>query len=166
MSLDKCEIICYTGIKGEKRMCRIGKPAYALFVYPEKGRSVMEIVITVSEKIARVRGNPVIVCGNSGYTLRVRTDSEWDALPDIRVLLTWMCGGRAVCVTVPLNDGRCELPAVHGACEVYISLYAGNVHTSVPAVIPCEPCVTDLPGSVMQPPADFYHILTEAMNRA
>ena len=38
----------------------------------------MNMIVRVERKIAKAIGSPVIICGNSGYTIIFELDAEWD----------------------------------------------------------------------------------------
>lgn len=132
-----------------------------------------EIDITVTDKIAQAQGSPVIVCGNSDYVLRFTLDSEWDDIENITAQIAYLRDGDPVCKNVLIEDGQCALPVIYGACGVVVGIVGvvseepdADIHTSSPAFIPCELCISDMPGSVTQPPADIYNQLMEVLSNA
>ena len=120
-----------------------------------------ELRIQITEKAASAVGNPHIVCGNSDYTVSFTFDSEWDACTAKTARFSYLRGGQRVCADVLFEGDSVSVPVLRNTDEVEIGVYAGNLHTSTPARIPCARCITD--GSpVHTPPApDVYNQLME-----
>lgn len=127
-----------------------------------------EITIRIQDKIARAEGEPVIVCGNSDYTVRFTADAEWGAYPVRTARFAFVRGGTALYQDVLLDGDTCSVPVLRDVYEVSVGLFAGNIRTTTPARIPCARCITD--GSLPHPaPApDIYEqllTLLEAMQQ-
>ena len=125
-----------------------------------------EISITVQNKKAQVQGNPVIVCGNSDYTLSFDLDEEWDEITGLKAQIAYIKGGQMIRQDVALSSDSCHLPAIRGAREVQIGVYGGSIRTAAPAVIPCLPCATDIPGTLHAPRHDVYNEMMEVIANA
>lgn len=126
-----------------------------------------EISITVQNKKAQVQGNPVIVCGNSDYVLSFDLDSDWDEVTGIKAQIAYLQNGHTVRQTVPvLPGGMSPFPAISGAREVQIGVYGGSIRTAAPAVIPCMPCETDIPGARKTAENDVYNAIMEVLANA
>jgi len=125
-----------------------------------------ECIVAVRDKIAQVQGNPVIVCGNSDYTVSFDLDSEWDGISDITAQVAYMQNGRMIRENVPVNGGVCSLPVISGAAEILVGVYGGSIRTAAPAVIPCLPCVTDIHGTLKMRRQDAYDEMMEVIANA
>lgn len=95
------------------------------------------IQISVTEKRVDVAGSPIIVCGNSDYTVEWTLDSEWDSLTSRTAHFEWYKEGKLEAKDVSFTGDTVSVPALYGTTEVAIMLYAGDIHTSEPALIPC-----------------------------
>lgn len=115
-----------------------------------------EIFIRVDAKTAEVLGNPVIVCGNSDYTLRFAFDSEWDAYTAKTARFVYMRNGHPVYQDVIFSGDACTAPALYDTDCAAVGVYAGDIHTTTPARIPCARCITDSASVHPDPPPDVY----------
>lgn len=100
----------------------------------------MDIKINVKNKIADGDGS-VIVCGNSDYRVVFDFDSEWDALKSKTMRVGMLNGSHA---DVPFEGEQCALPAIKARPWITIGVYAGDIHTTTPALFHCLECATDL----------------------
>lgn len=101
--------------------------------------------INVANKVANYskRGGGV-VCGNSDYVVEFVFDSEWDAYETKTARFIW----NDKFLDVEFNGTTCPMPAVHRADVVKVGVYAGDLCTTTPAVIPCQRsvlCGADIP---------------------
>ena len=120
-----------------------------------------DISISVTEKVAQVSGSPVIVCGNSDYTVIFTLDSEWDAYEQKTAEFRYWRGGERKKAEVLFTGSSVSVPVLRDIDEVEIGLCAGNLHTSTPARILCARSITD-GDAVHDPPApDVYAQLME-----
>ena len=113
-----------------------------------------ELRIQITEKAASAVGNPHIVCGNSDYTVSFTFDSEWDACTAKTARFSYLRSGQRVCADVLFEGDSVSVPVLSNTDEVEIGVYAGDLHTSTPARIPCARCITD--GSPVTVPMDKY----------
>lgn len=115
-----------------------------------------EIIITVREKTASLSDPVTIVCGNSDYTVRFVFDSEWDAYIAKTAEFRYWRDGELKKEEVLFEGDTVSVPILRGIDMVEIGVYAGDLHTSTPARIPCARCITD-GAPVHDPPApDVY----------
>lgn len=121
----------------------------------------MQILIEVTEKVAAVSGAPVIVCGNSDYTVRFLFDSEWGAYIAKTAEFRYWRDGERKRAEVFFEGDTVSVPILRDIDEVEIGVYAGDLHTTTPARVPCARCITD-GAPVHDPPApDVYDQLME-----
>lgn len=120
-----------------------------------------DITITVSDKIAAATGSPVIVCGNSDYTINFDFDSEWDAYTAKTARFVFCVNGSLLCQDVLFEGDTCAAPPFYNTDSVAVGVYAGDIHTTTPARIPCAHCITDSTPVHPDPAPDVYtQILT------
>lgn len=99
----------------------------------------MVINIKITDKRPSVEGAPVIVCGNSDYTIKFTFDAEWDAYSTKTVRFIWVANGKVRFKDVEMKGTtECNVPKLHSTNSVRIGVYAGDLHTTTRAVIPCE----------------------------
>ena len=95
------------------------------------------ITIKVRNKRAEVVGSPIIVCGNSDYSISWDLDSEWTSLSNRVVRLEFFRNNRLRYEEITFEETTCGLPVINGVHEVSIILFAGEIHTDEPVRIPC-----------------------------
>ena len=120
-----------------------------------------EITITVTEKIAAAQGSPMIVCGNSDYAVKFIFDSEWDRYAQKTAHIRYFRNGRYQYDEVLFEGDTVEIPALYGTFEAEIGVFAGDIHTTTPARIPCARCITDGAPVHADPQPDVYNQLLE-----
>ena len=120
-----------------------------------------EITVTVADKIARTQAAPVIVCGNSDYTVRFVFDDEWAPYTAKTARFSFVLDGTRRYYDVLFSGDSVAVPVLSGIYEVEIGVYAGDIHTTTPARVPCARAITDGAGSHAEPPADLYDQLLE-----
>ena len=120
----------------------------------------MDINISVKNKVASA-GENVIVCGNSDYVVRFALDGEWAGY-ETKTMRVDMLNGTYRDV---LFDGdSCQLPVIRDRARIAIGIYAGEIHTTTPAVLRCEKCITDAEGVTASPAPDVYSQLMQKLN--
>ena len=117
----------------------------------------MDINIKVKDKIA-VGDETLIVCGNSDYTVNFELDAEWDAFDKKTMRIGYRNGKYK---DVEFNGLSCALPVIEKRPWINIGLYAGQLHTSTPAVFRCAECITDRDDEpIDKPEVSPYKVLT------
>lgn len=100
----------------------------------------MQIEIIVREKIARtVDKHAFAVCGNSDYTVKFDFDSEWDSHETKTARFIW----NGSYTDVPFSGDTCPMPVITNAYRVDIGVYAGELRTSSPALLPLRRSILD-----------------------
>ena len=104
-----------------------------------------EIRLRVRNKITEAEGKPVIVCGNSDFTLYFDLDAEWAPFREKTVRFFWYDNrrGRPLHTDVLFAGNAVTVPVLRDTNEVTVGLYAGGLHAAVPVRIPCAEAVTD-----------------------
>lgn len=98
----------------------------------------MGIQVTIANKRATVSGAPVIVCGNSGYTVNFTFDTDWDGMEYKTARFVYVQAGEVKYQDVVFAGTTAEVPVMANTKEVRVGVFAGELRTSTPAVIPCE----------------------------
>lgn len=119
------------------------------------------IPIIISGKIATAQGAPSIVCDNSDYTLQFTFDSEWDEYTAKTARFNFVRNGVRQYYDVLFEGSSCTVPVLNDVYEVEIGVYAGDIHTSTPARVPCVRSATFGSAQHPDPPADVYDQLLE-----
>lgn len=115
------------------------------------------IEIAVTDKIAQVQGNPIIVCGNSDYTVIFDFDAEWNAYENKTarfVFIDQSCVRHWI--DVQFSGTSCPAPVLSCVQWVEIGVYAGSIRTSSSARIRCLRSATDGKSRSAQIKSDFY----------
>lgn len=101
----------------------------------------MNIQILVLGKVAQAPEDTVIVCGNSDYTLTFVFDSEWVEEPNRVARFTYRKNGSVYYKDVAFTGDTVEVPVLSGIRLISVGVYAGKLHTTTPAMIPCAPSI-------------------------
>jgi hypothetical protein len=128
----------------------------------------MDIKITIANKHCTVQGAPVIVCGNSDYTMTFTFDAEWDKATEKTARFSYVRDGVRRYQDVKLTGDTAAVPAVYGTRELQVGVYAGDLVTSTPARIPCKKsivCCTCAPEDLYPGPAAELRAELEALRQ-
>ena len=126
----------------------------------------MSITVTITNKHCAVEGTPVIVCGNSDYTITFAFDAEWDQVSEKTARFSYIRRGQRLYHDVQFTGDTVTVPAVYGARELLVGVYSGDLVTTTSARIPCEKsiiCEGGVPGDM--PPTQYTQLLAEMDNR-
>lgn len=118
-----------------------------------------EIQISVKEKTAQISGTPVIVCGNSDYTVKFEFDAEWEPYEVKTARFAYVRDGVLRYRDVLFEGDRVAVPALNNTDETAVGVYAGDIRTTTPARIPCMQCITDGTAGHQPPAPDVYEQL-------
>lgn len=125
----------------------------------------MDIQVKVANKVASVIGSPVIVCGNSDYNISFDFDTEWEGLTVKTARFVYKKDGALQFSDVVFSGTVAAVPVLSGIDEVYLGVYAGELHTTTPARILCKQSILcPNPEPQPEPDADIYKQLLEAIN--
>ena len=116
-----------------------------------------QIFIQIANKRATLTTPIVIVTANSDYEITFDFDSEWDDFDAKTLEVKYIDTACVMRKQEVLFEGdTVALPVLHNIREVAIGVYAGNLHTSTPAVIPCERSISDGDAVHDAPTPDVY----------
>lgn len=98
----------------------------------------MNINVNITNKHCAVQGAPVIVCGNSDYTMTFTFDAEWDNAGEKTARFSYIRDGVRRYQDVKLEGNTVAVPPVYGTKGLQVGVYSGDLVTSTPGRIPCE----------------------------
>lgn len=117
--------------------------------------------IIVNNRVASyLRRDGDIVCGNSDYQIEFSFDSMWDAYEEKTARFIW----NNQYFDVDFTGTTCDVPVISNVDSVRVGVYAGDLHTTTPAIIGCKRSV--LCGSETQRPESAEHYTNEAKKAA
>ena len=117
------------------------------------------INISVENKIAEADGT-LYVCGNSDFVAKFAFDAEWEAYET----KTARFGYNNSYVDVVFTGDKCPVPIISGTYFFNIGVYAGDLHTTTPARVPCKKSILCDTGFPADPPNDVYNQIMEKLN--
>lgn len=98
----------------------------------------MVIKINIANKRPTVDGTPIIVCGNSDYTIEFTFDAEWSAAGIKTARFVYFSKGKVKHQDVNFTGNTVAAPIITNTTQVKVGVYAGELRTTTPAVIPCD----------------------------
>lgn len=110
----------------------------------------MNIKIQVADKRATVEGSPIIVCGNSDYSIDFTFDAEWEGEALKTARFVYVQNGTSKYQDVVFTGSTVNVPVLSNTREVKVGVFAGDLQTTTPARIRCEPSI--LCGSMKEDP--------------
>lgn len=119
------------------------------------------IEISVREKVAREpTGCAYIVCNNTDYVVQFDFDVEWNAHSVKTARFIWNGQYR----DIVFSGSECAAPAIDDASVVGIGVFAGELRTTTPAMIPCRRSILDGDGIPAPPTEDVYSQIMALLN--
>lgn len=113
--------------------------------------------ITVRNKIATKTDNVAYVCGNSDYVINFDFDSEWDAY-DTKTARFARDGQYT---DVVFTGNQCNVPIITNTYAFHVGVFAGDLHTTTAARVPCRKSILCGSGAPANPTPDVYDQLME-----
>lgn len=117
------------------------------------------INISVENKIAEADGT-LYVCGNSDFVAKFAFDAEWEAYENKTARFVY----NNSYVDVVFTGNECPVPIISGTYFFNIGVYAGNLHTTTPARVPCKKSILCDTGFPADPPNDVYNQIMAKLN--
>lgn len=125
----------------------------------------MLIEINIVDKHPTVIGSPVIICGNSGYTIDFDFDDEWGDIAYKTARFVYVQNGEVKYQDVPFGTEPCPVPILANTKEVRVGVYAGDLKTTTPAVIPCARSILCGTDQIEEGPTENqYNQIMELLN--
>lgn len=118
-----------------------------------------DINISVENKIAESDGSSYI-CGNSDFVVNFAFDSEWDAYGTKTARFSY----NGSYVDVVFDGNQCAIPIISDTYALFVGVYAGNLHTTTPARVPCKKSILCGSGSPAAPTPDVYNQIMDKLN--
>ncbi|MCQ2417269.1 MAG: hypothetical protein MJ071_05610 [Oscillospiraceae bacterium] len=112
------------------------------------------IEIQVSGQIAKAKGQPIIICGNSDISIVFSFDKAWDDYPLKTARFIYCRHGKLLHTDVLFSGSICSVPVFQDISSVAVGVYAGNLISSTVVTIPCEAAILMQPHPA--PPSDIY----------
>lgn len=125
----------------------------------------MLINITVEKKRAAVIGTPIIICGNSDYTIEFAFDEEWAELETKTARFVYVQNGAVKHEDQIFTGNTVAVPILINTRLVRIGVFAGNLRTTTPAMVPCVGSILCNGGPVADPLPDQYNQIMELLNK-
>ena len=116
----------------------------------------MIIQVNVTNKHAQVLGTPTIVCGNSDYKIQFTFDGEWNTGAAKTARFVYMNGGSVDYTDVVFTGDTVDVPILSNTRTVRVGVFEGDLHTTTPAVIPCELSIRCGTGAPVDPTPSQY----------
>lgn len=123
----------------------------------------MVINIEVTNKHAKVIGAPVIVCGNSDYSVKFAFDAEWDASGAKTARFVYVRDGAIRYEDIVFTGDTAEVPILANIKEVLVGVFAGDLRTTAPARIPCKLSIRCGTGAPADPTPSQYDQIMELL---
>lgn len=119
-----------------------------------------ELNIKVRNKIAAQTDKAEYVCGNSDYIAVFDLDSEWDAYDTKTARFSY----NGSYTDVVFDGNQCPVPVITNTHCFHIGVYAGDLHTTTAARVPCRKSILCGGGSHVAPSEDVYNQLMQRMS--
>lgn len=119
-----------------------------------------DIHISVKDKIAVKTDKTFYVCGNSDFRILFDFDSEWDAYET----KTARFSHDGSYTDIVFDGSECAVPIISDIYCFHVGVYAGDLHTTTPARVPCRKSILCGGGIPADPAPDVYNQLMERIN--
>ena len=116
-----------------------------------------DINISVKNKIAVQTDKAEYICGNSDFVVKFDFDSEWDVFEAKTARFKY----NGAYKDVVFSGDQCAIPIISNANDISVGVYAGNLHTTTPALVLCEKSILCGSGFPADPPDDVYNQIME-----
>lgn len=116
--------------------------------------------VAVNEKIATYRQRDgAIVCGNKDYRVKFSFDSEWDgqAVKTARFIYNNTVEDKV------FEGSTVDVPVIRNATLAAVGVFAGDLQTTTPALIPCKKSILCSDGLPPDPEPDVYAQIMELL---
>lgn len=121
------------------------------------------IDVNVRNKIARCADTDAfIVCANDDYVIKFDFDAEWDEYP-VKTARFIFNGSYT---DVVFEGNVVNVPIIYKSTVMTVGVFAGQLRTTTPAIIPCQKSILCDKGVPADPTPDVYHQLTDICNAA
>lgn len=121
----------------------------------------MKIInINVIDKIA-ISPDAVIVCGNDDYYIEFTFDEEWqnENIKTARFIYN------GIAEDVVFEGNSVNVPRLSNATTLAVGVFAGDLHTTTPALIGCKKSILCEDGLPPDPTPEVYAQIIDLLNR-
>lgn len=119
-----------------------------------------DIHISVKDKIAIKTDKTFYVCGNSDFRILFDFDTEWNAYET----KTARFSHDGSYTDIVFSGSECAVPIISDIYCFHVGVYAGDLHTTTPARVPCRKSILCGGGIPADPAPDVYNQLMERIN--
>lgn len=119
------------------------------------------IKITVKNKIALSAGSTEYICGNSDFVIDFDFDAEWDAYETKTARFIY--GGSYQ--DMIFQGSQCAVPVISNTNTILCGVYAGDLHTTTPALIRARKGILCGNSAPADPAPDVYAQMMEILNK-
>ena len=118
------------------------------------------IAISVRDKIAVNMSNVPYTCGNSDFVINFDFDAEWD---EFSVKTARFIKDDRTYQDQVFQGNECPVPVIYNTNNIRVGVFAGNLHTSTPAIITANKGILCVGGSPEAPSDDVYAQIMELL---
>lgn len=118
------------------------------------------ICISVKNKIAVHTDRQWYVCGNSDYTAVFEFDHEWDEYETKTARFRYNQSHE----DVVFKGNVAQIPVITNTNEFEVGVFAGDLHTTTPAMVLCEKSILCGDGTPVDPTPSVYDQIMEFLN--
>lgn len=119
------------------------------------------INISVRDKIAVNMSNIPYTCGNSDFVINLDFDAEWG---EFSVKTARFIKDDRTYQDQVFQGNKCPIPVLYNTNKIRVGVFAGNLHTSTPAIITANKGILCVGGSPEAPSEDVYAQIMEKLN--
>ena len=121
------------------------------------------IKISVRDKIAVNMSNIPYTCGNSDFVINFDFDAEWD---EFSVKTARFIKDDRTYQDQVFQGNECPVPVLYNTNKVRVGVFAGNLHTSTPAIVNANKGILCGNGSPEVPSEDVYAQIMKMLNNS
>lgn len=121
------------------------------------------IKISVRDKIAVNMSNIPYTCGNSDFVINFDFDEEWD---EFSVKTARFIKDDRTYQNQVFQGNECPVPVIYNTNKIRVGVFAGNLHTSTPAIVKANKGILCGDGSPEAPSDDVYAQIMEMLNNS
>lgn len=123
------------------------------------------IKVHIKDRVAVAEGDPVIICGNSDYTVTFIFDEEWGQAFAKTARFKFNTAEGPGHIDQPFTGDTVEVPELSNIREVEVGVFVGDLKTTTGAPVRCKPCVRCGSGAPKDPAPDVYDEIMELINK-
>lgn len=117
--------------------------------------------VNVNNRIAVYsRRNGAVICGNSDYVIKFSFDAEWEAHPTKTARFIY----NGIAIDKVFEGDTVAVPLIRNAELAAVGVFAGDLKTTTPALIPCVKSILCEDGLPPDPEPEVYVQIMEILN--